>query len=100
MQPSTVQFLKSIAPNLLRGEVSNSSPLVQQRAIAILEILKDYEWHTSKAIADQLGISRRYVQDILRAVQPSWGLISSTSYKQGWRLRPLVPNQKNQDNGN
>lgn len=86
MRDSTARYLKSIAPKLLKREVSKPALVIEQRAIDILKILQDYEWHTSGEIAERLGIGRKYVNDILRVVQVDWGLISQTSRTKGWKM--------------
>lgn len=86
MRDSTIAYLKAIAPLLLEGKHSNPCPIVEQRAIAILKILRDYEWHTATEISEQLGIGRHYANDILKAVQNDWGLISQTSRTKGWKM--------------
>jgi DNA-binding IscR family transcriptional regulator len=84
MRDSTTVQLSALAPNLLLGEYPDPCPISAQRAIAILEILQDGEWHTTKAIAARLGIKRKYVADILRACKEAWGLASSRG--NGWML--------------
>lgn len=86
MRDSTAKYLKSIAPKLLKGELSKPTPVIEQRAIDILEILQDYQWHTSGEIAERLGIGRKYVNDILRVVQVDWGLMSQPSRTKGWKM--------------
>lgn len=74
MERSTIEDLISKAPALLKGEVSRFSTKVEQRALQILEILKDGEWHTPSEVATLVGISKKYVSDILRAVEKPWDL--------------------------
>lgn len=51
MQLSTIEYLTRISPGLLQGKFPTPCPLTAQRAIAMLYILQDNQWHTSKAIA-------------------------------------------------
>lgn len=87
MHQSVKEHLKTVAPVLLQGKgATHPTPVVEQRALEILEILQDYEWHTARQIAEQLGLSASYVGDILRSVQNDWSLISSTSRNEGWKM--------------
>ncbi|MBN3948424.1 MAG: hypothetical protein HWQ38_18995 [Nostoc sp. NMS7] len=76
--------LQLLAPDLLLGRIPNPCPVSAQRAIAILKILEDGEWHTAGAIASQLGVKPKYVADILRTCKDAWKLASHT--RNGWML--------------
>jgi GTP-sensing pleiotropic transcriptional regulator CodY len=89
MHPSVSKHLNSVAAELLIGNVSKPSPISEQRALQILEILKDGEWHTASEISNQIGISRKYVADILRACKTPWNLESATSRYKGWKLAKI-----------
>ncbi|PHJ64955.1 hypothetical protein VF04_03990 [Nostoc linckia z7] len=84
MDNSTIAQLKELAPDLLQGKIPSPCPVTAQRAIALLEILKDGNWHTATEMGKRLGIAPKYVNDILRACSQSWALASST--KNGWML--------------
>lgn len=77
MQLSTAENLRAVAPQILSGQYTADTPFcpeVVKRAIAILEILKDGNWHTAAAISNQLGIGSKYTRDILRVCAEAWGL--------------------------
>lgn len=84
MRDTSANKLALLAPGLLQGKIPNPCPVSAQRAIAILKILQDGQWHTSEDIAEQLGMSSKYVGDILRSCKESWELASST--RNGWML--------------
>lgn len=84
MQLATVEILQAVAPALFRGEIPNPCPVVVQRAIAILDVLSDGQWHTAATIAVRIGISRKYAYDILSAVKNNYGLL--THRRKGWKL--------------
>lgn len=84
MLDTTSDNLTLLAPALLKGDVPVPCPVIAQRAIAILKILKDGEWHTSTAIAKRVHIKPKYASDILRACKEPWGLASHT--RNGWML--------------
>ncbi len=84
MRDSTIIQLQALAPALLLGKQLNPCPVGVQRAMSILEILKDGQWHKKQDIASQLEITPKYVGDILRACKKAWGLKSSP--KHGWVL--------------
>jgi response regulator of citrate/malate metabolism len=86
MTPETAERLKNQAASLLEGRVSRPTPLVEQTAIAILEILKDGNRHTAAEIGEKIGVGRKYVRDILRVVKKEWGLTSQTGKKGGWMM--------------
>lgn len=74
MEKSTIQDLISKAPALLKGELSEFPTRVERRALQVLEILKDGKWHIPSEIAVLIGVSKKYVSDILRAVEKPWNL--------------------------
>ena len=87
MQPSTAQNLRAIAPQILSGQVTGNEPFASpaiKSAIAVLAILNDGEWHTSKELAEQTGLSRNYVSAILTACKDEWGLASHR--RNGWMM--------------
>ena len=84
MRDTSASKLQLLAPDLLLGKIPNPCPVSAQRAIAILQILQDGEWHTSKAIALELELTPKYVADILRTCKDAWELASST--RNGWML--------------
>jgi biotin operon repressor len=87
MQESTAQSLRAVAPAILEGTIKGNEPFtpkVVQRAIAILAVLSDGEWHTTVELSEKLGIGRKYAADILRTVQDDWGLASHR--RNGWLL--------------
>ncbi len=88
MKDSAIAHLKSVAPKLLKGETSTPTPILEQRAIAILKVLEDYEWHTSVEIAQRVGIGRKYAADILRVVANDWSLMSQRGSGEdvGWKM--------------
>lgn len=89
MDKNTTAKLKEMASQLIKGEAPSPCPIVGQRAIAILKVMADGKWHTTTQIAQQLGIGKKYVSDILRAVQHECGLISQKGGKEGgrgWKL--------------
>lgn len=84
MRESTIEQLRSLAPDLLVGKLPYPIPAAAQHAISILKILDDGEWHTAAEIAEELGIGKKYVRDILRTCKEPWGLAVSNPY--GWML--------------
>lgn len=84
MNETTINNLRSIAPQLLTGKSPYPAPSYAQHALSILKILDDGEWHTAGEIAEQIGIGKKYVRDILRACKDDWGLAFSNP--QGWML--------------
>lgn len=84
MQKSTIEKLKKLAPDLLLGKLPYPIPATVQQAISILKILEDGKWHTAAEIAEELGIGKKYVRDILRTCKEPWAL--EMSNPQGWKL--------------
>lgn len=84
MRESTVDKLRALAPDLIKGNYPNPCPISAQRAIAILQILEDGQWHTAKEMSQTTGIGTKYVRDILRTCQNAWGL--ATHHRNGWML--------------
>ena len=84
MRDTTAVKLQLLAPDLLRGKIPNPCPISAQRALAILRILQDGEWHTAKEISLATGIGAKYACDILRTCQNAWGLASHQ--RNGWML--------------
>ena len=66
------------------GKLPYPIPAIAQHTISVLKILSDGNWHTSGAIAQELGIGKKYVRDILKACKKPWGLVSSR--KNGWKI--------------
>jgi hypothetical protein len=84
MRDTSANKLQLLAPDLLQGKIPNPCPISAQRAITILQILQDGEWHTSTAIAIELELTPKYVADILRTCKDAWELASHT--RNGWML--------------
>jgi biotin operon repressor len=84
VQKTTLDNLRSLAPDLLVGKLPYPIPAYAQHAISILKILDDGEWHTAAEIAEELGIGKKYVRDILRTCKEPWGLAVSNPH--GWML--------------
>lgn len=84
MQKSTIDSLRSLAPDLIRGKLPYPIPAHCQHALAILEILRDGEWHTARQIGEKLGIGKKYAGDILRVCREPWKL--KVSNPKGWML--------------
>jgi hypothetical protein len=84
MQETTIAMLKEIAPHLIRDEVPVPCPVVVQRAILILDLLRDGEWHTARAIAEELDMNVKYTRQICQTCKQPWGLQSHRG--KGWLL--------------
>jgi hypothetical protein len=84
MRDTSTNKLALLAPDLLQGKIPNPCPVSAQRAIAILKILQDGEWHTAREISLATGIGAKYARDILRTCQNAWGLASHQ--RNGWML--------------
>ena len=84
MQQSTLKSLRLLAPDLLVGKLPYPIPVYCQHAVSILKILDDGEWHTAAKIAEELGIGKKCVRDILRTCKEHWGL--DTANPRGWML--------------
>ncbi|WP_088893186.1 hypothetical protein [Leptolyngbya ohadii] len=86
MQESTAQNLRAVAPKILSGEIKKDAPFtpeVVKRAIDILEVLRDGQWHTATEIAQSLDIGAKYARDVLRVCAEAWELESHR--RNGWR---------------
>lgn len=86
MRETTKAKLRLIAPELILGHNPKPCPITIQRAIAILEILKDGNWHTSKDIGDRLNLGEKYVKEILMVCKQSWELQAIRGNNGGWKL--------------
>jgi len=84
MKDTTAIALKAIARDLILGIAPKPCPVIAQRAIAILNVLEDREWHTANEIAETTQIGSKYARDICRACQSEWGLLSHR--RKGWQM--------------
>lgn len=87
MRDATAQNLRAVAPKILSGEIKGAEPFtpeIVKKAIAILEILKDREWHTATQISETANIGAKYARDILQTCSQEWSLESHR--RNGFRL--------------
>jgi len=96
MEMSTIETLISVAPALLRGEFPEYPTRVERRAIEILNILKDGQWYTPSEIAESLGVGKKYVSDILRALRRPWCLETKQQHVRNqekyWKMKIMIKN--------
>lgn len=91
MRNTTAQQLRAVAPQILSGQITGDEPFcpdVVKRAIAILDILKDREWHTARDVGEQLGLTAKYTRDLIATCAESWELESHR--RNGFKLNHHV----------
>lgn len=77
MQQTTVQNLRAVASQILAGQYTKETPFcpeVVKRAIDVLEVLKDGDWHTAAQVGADLGLGKRYVHQVIQACSEAWGI--------------------------
>jgi len=84
MKDTTAIALSTIARDLMLGIAPKPCTVIAQRAIAILKVLEDGEWHTANEIAEATEIGSKYARDLCRICQPEWGLLSHR--RKGWQM--------------
>ena len=76
--------LPEIAKNL--AVTKNPATRLEKNIFKIYQFLLDGNWHGSKEIADNVGRSPDYIQNIMPKLKEAWGLASS---REGYAM----PNQ-------